>query len=623
MNPMLSRTILVVCALLLTGAAQANDQRNAATWYARAIERVDVLTEADRAVIEQFRAAPEKGPPPGLRDALSRATPMINLVRRGARQEFSDYGLDYSQGFELLIPHLGPLRSLARVLHADALLLMHDGDTAGAAQRIAALYRLADHLGDDRTLISSLVGRAIFGIADGTTQIGFDRGVFSSHDAEVLLRSVRPMGHSDPFAMAEAVVMEREIATSWLRTAFGEEEDRARRWEEMGLYADDEQMVALADMTDDGFEASIQQYDETMGEMVEAFLDDDPEAGRAELDRIMEEIDAGEHGVMAQMIAPALGKVYDLMIGSRTVVNDRIEMLDGVVTGRLDPALEANAAYDYARGIEEMNRIDPARRALFAPGDAGRHGPVDEEIGLVLESAQAVVDHFRAGSERRRCDFGFLRDDRMLALCPAYVADMHAALRLIRLDARRLLAAGDTTAALDRLGICYRVVAHVSGDDPLVSALVAHDAFDRTDHVVRRALNGDAFDDTHRAALLDAAERVRMTDPFGYIGSVAATRKAVAGWMRNLAADAPPAPDGVDRPARISAAARLGDIIDRDGLEAARNEVASVAPILAHGEIPPAPSDVARFARVKTRMSEARADLRRGLALLRPTPSTD
>ena len=45
----------------------------------------------------------------------------------------------------------------ARLMRADALIRLHDGDADGAARLVSSMYRLADHLSDDRMIVSSLV----------------------------------------------------------------------------------------------------------------------------------------------------------------------------------------------------------------------------------------------------------------------------------------------------------------------------------------------------------------------------------------------------------------------------------------------------------------------------------
>ena len=148
--------VLAVAATLWPSLpTQASDNRNGATWYARAFESVPTLTEAEWDLVDRYRAHPS-GPPSGeLREILGRFNRAMNFADRGSNQKYSDYQLNYGEGFSLELPHLGRSRSLARVMSVDTLVKMHDGHTADAAGRIASLYRMGNHVGNDRIVVSS------------------------------------------------------------------------------------------------------------------------------------------------------------------------------------------------------------------------------------------------------------------------------------------------------------------------------------------------------------------------------------------------------------------------------------------------------------------------------------
>ena len=143
----------------------------------------------------------------------------MGLMRRGSNQKYADHYLDYDQGFDLTLPHLGQSRALARLMQADAYVHMHDGNTAAAVDRIASLYRMGGHAGDDRILISSLVGQAIWNTGDRVLQSALDRGVLTAGEAATVLSAASDLASNDPFSYVEAVVMEQEIA---VQTHLGE-----------------------------------------------------------------------------------------------------------------------------------------------------------------------------------------------------------------------------------------------------------------------------------------------------------------------------------------------------------------------------------------------------------------
>mgnify|MGYP000116380519 CR=1 FL=1 len=86
----------------------------------------------------------------------------IEKIVEASRSPSCDFGVDYSAGLETMLPHLGKLRPLARVLKADATRLLAAGDTDAAAKRVAALLRMAMQIAKPgRTMIELLVANAI------------------------------------------------------------------------------------------------------------------------------------------------------------------------------------------------------------------------------------------------------------------------------------------------------------------------------------------------------------------------------------------------------------------------------------------------------------------------------
>jgi hypothetical protein len=660
---------IIASMFLAAGAEAANhDSRNAATWYLRAIDRLQRLDARDLQIVEQYREDPSAGPSAELRGVLSRSGPMLELFRRGARQRYSDFELDWSQGFELVLPHIGQLRTIARIAKVDAMVHLHDGDGAGAAARIASIYAAADHLESDRIMISTLVGHAIFRTADEATQMGFDRALFDGASAEVMLRSVRRLDPDDPFGMVEAVAGEQEVAVSWLGDRFGEQENRG---EIIGLMDWVDAPPAMADefeaMTDEEFAGELEAYDRMMDDIVAAFENPDPEAAQEALKEIEKQLMAGEHGMIAQIFTPAFSFVHHRMQEANKEVTVRREMLEAIVKGEAVPEEQANAAWFYAQAIEKLREEPPFPvDELFATALDDRR-PVSDRLGARLHAAAEIVDLVRQGSELARCDFSDLRPAGVQRLCPDDLAGMRDLLCLLQVDARRLLATGESggdmeairVAAADRLAISYRVVAHLGTDDAILGPLVAHDAFRRTRAIIDEAFESDAFGEPHRATLHAAADRIARKDPFGYIGSVVAGRQMLEELARKYPAgddagkaraealrDRARIADGeqilhvvviydtmirASNPANADDApppdplARMDGIISRRALDAVRTSVPQVAPLIARGEIDVFHDrDIPTVARFVPRQQKARGDLREGLRRLRPpTPTAE
>ena len=641
---------ITFCVLLVAGVALAQDRNNASTWYRRAFEAYENITEADREIIVDYTRNPEGAPSPGVRRVLRKASEIFRHMRRGSEQEYSDWDLDYQQGFELILPHLSQFRGIARLMQADALARLHEGDTLGAADRLASLYRISRHTGSDRILISSLVGNAIFRGADSTVQIALDRADIGPAESAKLLRAINGFDESDPFDHLEAVMGEQEIAVDWLQRKFGDETERLRMAEsEEWLTNDEADALRLGAMTNEEFALSLDQYGRAMDRVVEAFAMEDEDAARAALKQLEEETIRGELGFLAQILMPTLSRVLENKIESKKMIDARAEMLSKLLSGEIEPKAEANAALFYLRGIELFQEMDPERYSLLREFDDDPDRPISETLMETLNGSSKIIDLFREGSLKRRCDFSRFRSSRDLLLIPDYAPGLRDVFRLLHADALRLIRKGDMPEACDRLTISFRVIGHLSGDEMLIMPLISHGTFLRSHSQAKMVITHGSSGEIERRTLLDAIEHISRKDPFGYIGAVLHLRKQLASvlWRRDPQS-------GINRKEAIEklvatfngdqlfyylaifdtltkaseksaesgkddSIAKLNDILSERDLEAVRSDVPRVAPILAEHQFDIFTNrQIPLFADYARRMRFARSDLRKGFSLLAP-----
>lgn len=647
--------VLVLLVAPSTSAQQPRtDNRNASTWYNKAIEQYQALPQAQRDLLLDYE--PESGPPsPEVRAALANVQVMLGHLKRGSMQEYSDYGLDYGQGIELTLPHLAPLRGIARIARADVMARLADHDSAGAAERLASLYRMSAHSSDDRLLISSLVGQAVFQLTDASVQSALDQAQLGASDAAVLLSAAKTLPPKDPFAYLEALAGEQEIFLADMKERLRDPERRAEL-----LDADD---PALEAVDEQDIDAAINQYDAVMTRTIEIFSMDDRAAAKAELDALNREVGLQQHGPLARLLIPAFTRIFEQRNKAEDMLAARVAVLEKLAGGQALPDEFANAALWYLRGIEMLANIEPAKLEAIRtfslldvePADTRDPRPLNPDVAAALAAAGAVIDTFRDGSLKKRCDFSVARQKQPAALVPSYVPGMHDALALLRADALRLINQSDKNSSIDRLSICCRVIGHLGADPQLASALTAHHDFNRTMTVIEQALGGRVLADAAKPVLLSAAERISRKDPFGYLGALLQTRTAVAKRLAGAPEAADPqrpqrAAEAVkhfngdqllyllaifdtmeraaaqqaapDAPPAVDPASRSSDILSMAALETARSEVTLIAPMLAqHDWNFFADRSIPQVAEggVSDQMQRARADLRRAFTLLKPS----
>ncbi len=532
--------LAILTVLVASDRAYGQSAKNGATWYAKAISQYGSLSNSDIETIVDFDWGDPSAPITAeLRAALARVQPVLRLARRGTRQEYSDFNLNYGNGFELQLPHLGRLRGLTQLMRTDALVRMRDGDTAGAAAETASIYRMGAHLNSDQIIVSSLVGAAIFNAGDHVAQVGLDRGAFTGDDAQTIFSALETLSPTDPFDLGEAVGMEREIMTVWLADQFATEEGRAKIAAAFGPgLADDDAQTELILMDQETFDEQLQEVDGLMSQVVGAFMDPDREAGRAKLSEISEKLEKGEVGLLASVLLPALDKAFDNMLRSEEKVRNRMASLAPLITGTIAPKEVANAAVWYLRAIEMLAEVEPEARLQWPTLGADPDVQISTEAATSLDGVDSIISTLREGSRMTRCEFTLLLPKQVVAI-PAYLPGLKELSNLLHAEAVYRFQVGEIELAVDRLEICLRMSAHLGGDQTITTSLISHLLFEGAARLLRHklmlALLEDDQSDTLRAALGQTSRK----DPFGYIASIIAARESVRSWfIRMLRADA-------------------------------------------------------------------------------------
>ena len=85
---------------------------------------------------------------------------LMSLVETAADLEQCDWGIKYSDGFEVLIPYLSQTRDFCFLFIADARVLAREGDYKSAINRCLTVYKMGNHINQGHTIISFLVDKA-------------------------------------------------------------------------------------------------------------------------------------------------------------------------------------------------------------------------------------------------------------------------------------------------------------------------------------------------------------------------------------------------------------------------------------------------------------------------------
>lgn len=142
--------------------------------------------------------------------ALTQDYPGLQLLEGIIERPALDFHLDYRQGFDLLLPHLGALKQAAQRLSYGAVFDLHSGDTDAAALKVRTILAIAKGMADERLVISQLVRILIVHIALAATWELLQSSRTSDEQLAALQRDWTNLEFSQ--AVENALVMERAEA---------------------------------------------------------------------------------------------------------------------------------------------------------------------------------------------------------------------------------------------------------------------------------------------------------------------------------------------------------------------------------------------------------------------------
>jgi hypothetical protein len=139
----------------------------------------------------------------------------INGLLRAAAIPSCDFGEERELAYDAILPHLGRMRSGARLLAIDARRLAASGNADAAAARIVAILRGAVHVRAEGFMLSSLVACAMTQVAFGEARHLIESGKLGADARASLRHAAAAIDGDDPFGFKAALRndAERAIAT--------------------------------------------------------------------------------------------------------------------------------------------------------------------------------------------------------------------------------------------------------------------------------------------------------------------------------------------------------------------------------------------------------------------------
>ncbi len=191
-----------------TGSAPAGSA-GAAAHTTNAADEYRSLRNAMDAELVTLVADSKQELSPTFCSAVEAAQPVIDRLVWATALEQCDWEIDYSAGVDTKLPHLKGMRTLTRLLQADARCALQRNDSATAAADLAAIANMSRHV-NGKSIIETLVAGAMLRVA--TDIVTEHAGIWTKADRAVLRTALKQIDGSDPFAGKATLVFDKRIS---------------------------------------------------------------------------------------------------------------------------------------------------------------------------------------------------------------------------------------------------------------------------------------------------------------------------------------------------------------------------------------------------------------------------
>jgi hypothetical protein len=291
-------------------------------------DRIAVSEAADSVKLDEPKKLDAKA-----RQACDDYRAYIDGLLSASQTRDCDWGIRVEAGWMALLPHLGHLRHSARVLKMDACRCLDEKNAGAAAERVAAILRLANQTRSDQIMISSLVGIAITALANQITEQMIKDGQMTPPAARTIIAALKGIDRDDMFGIAESIQREKYFGVDWVRARFHGDHAGLQFMNEVSgmgvsqdffnnfIYALDEQRLS----------ADLDRFGRYFDAVAVAWTKPDHEVLLRELSM---EVWEGQFGLVARLMAPSIEHV------ARSVDREQAQLAR--VTAELETIIRTN-----------------------------------------------------------------------------------------------------------------------------------------------------------------------------------------------------------------------------------------------------------------------------------------
>jgi hypothetical protein len=511
-----------------------DDRYNAALAYRRAFDLLagisDIYEQTD-VVFAQMESDPSRTvyQDTAVRRLLAESGEAIELARLGANLEYAEFGTDRAQGFNMLLPHLSPMRHLSRLMMIQSHAMRVTGQTDESAALVADLLRMSRHASSDDVLVGSLVGVSCASMAFESIEDAVARGELDASSAQEILSGL-DADVEDQFSFGNAIESEYDLLVDSLEAM---EDPGSELADLLTSVSGDDSNLVLAEYDADELMEKIDQLAPAYSLAASAFRETDPEQARLMISELETAIDDGTYGNLAAILMPTLAAALESKLYADEQIASFEEMLREIASGE-DPSRFANAAVIYEPAFTYLRRIrnqdqellEMIRRVVAVTGSCeALPDSMLDSIRSTLEESAPLIAMLRTAARFERCEWReselSKRRGRVIAE-GHWVRPMRAAARLLLADAALALCMARASGEDEQdqvarsLADGLAVALHMADGSHLFGEAAASATLSEVADLIRSAAASGVLDQEAADRLEQRLTRLDGADPLGW-----------------------------------------------------------------------------------------------------------
>ncbi len=262
---------------------------------------------------------------------LVEVAPQLAVLESASQASSIDWELDYDSGPELLLPELAPIRRGARLCDATFLVAAVNGESNAAAKAFGITARMANHVSEQRLLISSLVAISALSTADASVGRIIEMGLIDQDLAAALADDYTHLLRDDFMQCNAAMKQERDSMLTWIDRQLEQAPDSLdETFAGLGLPTPDN-VFAVAMLR-----AQLARAAEAYDAIIVATQIKDPEQSIAVIESVESRVIDGEFGSIAPILIPNTSRIFNSRNEAKDLFQERLGVLQRIADGEVE-----------------------------------------------------------------------------------------------------------------------------------------------------------------------------------------------------------------------------------------------------------------------------------------------